>query len=168
MCGSHLSFSKGWMHSIVSEICEHDFVFVLIPFNMERMELVEFFRRRGYLISNGRSLPYAHGRSLPYAHGVDYGMVDSDDEDAECGFDFSNWSVEKNRNTVISLSDWCDDNGNMEVVDVNLDGNYGVINIDMDRFFMKFDKHLVVFINDYDVELAKCKAYVIDCNKFYN
>ncbi|ESR36581.1 protein HYPER-SENSITIVITY-RELATED 4 [Citrus sinensis] len=92
-----------------------------------KMELVEFFRRRGYLISNGRSLPYAHGRSLPYAHGVDYGMVDSDDEDAECGFDFSNWSVEKNRNTVISLSDWCDDNGNMEVVDVNLDGNYGYV-----------------------------------------
>lgn len=52
MCGSHLSFSKGWMHSIVSEICEHDFVFVLIPFNMERMELVEFFRRCEYLISN--------------------------------------------------------------------------------------------------------------------
>lgn len=168
---SVVKFSKVWMSDVISKIFSSMFVVVLIPFNIDRMELIEFLRSRDFLISNGRSLPYVH--AVPVIDTIPDDDIEEDDEYVNrTHWNFDAWDPAGNKNTAISLTDWRDDNFNANVVDPSTGAdhgqNYSVLSIDFDRFLMSFDKRVVVFINDYNKDLASCKASVIDCNQYYN
>lgn len=154
---SHFNFSKKWQEELVASLDSSRFTYVVCPFDSERMKMIDWFRSRGWTVSNGLGLADAVGCPK---HWVDV----EDDKPYICP-DYEQWNKNKAVNVVLNSPDCIWDGSNDHCYGEGIGCNHlGEMGLDMERWFLGYynnDKNVVVFVNGLSQHhYVKCKVII--------